>query len=87
MEQNEFLAGFVYGLVVAGIVGLFLGAMRFAWFVLGSPWRRMVVVHRTDRSPWDVLMAALRSGFMLIFWVTGFALAVGLIVFGLYNLA
>lgn len=87
MEQNPFLTGFVYGLITAGMVGFFLNAIRMAWFLLGSPWRRMTVVHRTERTPWQVLMLALRNGFAVIFWVFGFALALGMIVFGLYNLA
>jgi hypothetical protein len=80
MIQPGFWDGFMVGILTAGFLGLVLRQIQKASLVARSGTQPQRVVHKTDNTPWQILMRAMQAGCQMVLWL-------GVLVFGIWLFA
>jgi hypothetical protein len=75
MLDSGFWAGFVAGIVMAGILGFVLQQLRFHRKRMEALGRPQVVTTKTDKTPGQVLWDSVAGGCGCVFWTGILAVA------------
>ena len=66
--SQDFFAGWLVGIFSAIPIGFVFRGILVNWNRVTSPSRKQKVSHSTDKSPWQVLLDAVRGFILFLFW-------------------
>ena len=76
MENPDLCAGFVLGLLVAGVLGFALQRLRLASLKAKQAGTKQAVIGKTQLTPWEAFLGAVGGYIEILFWILVFGFAI-----------